>query len=465
MGKCLHKLSRQSSPRQALRAIALAFIPAVVSLALGGCQAVTNPVAEGIPVNRLPAEALGRSREGLRTIPLEYLRQNPPEYYQLDAGDILGVFIEGVLGERNQVPPVRYSDSVNLPPALGFPIPVREDGTISLPLIPPLRVKGMSIAEAQEAVRKAYTVTQEILQPGKERIIVTLMQPRVYHVLVVRQDSARSAGASASIPFSGGLVGGSGATAVSGQSRVGSAIALDLPAYKNDVLNALARSGGLPGTDAKNEVLIHHGPARRTNQGQAGGSCSMPPDLADIAANPDEHYVRIPLRLPPGAEIPFRPEEIILQNDDIVYIEARDADVFYTGGILLSGQYPLPRDTDLDVVQAITLVRGPLVNGLQSANNFTGTLSQTGLGSPNPSQVNVLRQVPGHGQINIRVDLNRALCDPRERILIQPKDIIILQQTWGEAFNQYFVTAFRYNFLGTILRQRDATAITTITGP
>ena len=27
---------------------------------------------------------------------------------------------------------------------------------------------------------------------------------------------------------------------------------IDLPAYQNDVLTALARTGGLPGTDAKN---------------------------------------------------------------------------------------------------------------------------------------------------------------------------------------------------------------------
>ena len=43
--------------------------------------------------------------------------------------------------------------------------------------------------EAEKAVRDAYTVNKEILRPGRERIIVTLMQPRTYHVLVVRQDA------------------------------------------------------------------------------------------------------------------------------------------------------------------------------------------------------------------------------------------------------------------------------------
>ena len=33
-------------------------------------------------------------------------------------------------------------------------------------------------------------------------------------------------------------------------TRRGTGFALDLPAYENDVLNALAQTGGFPGTDA-----------------------------------------------------------------------------------------------------------------------------------------------------------------------------------------------------------------------
>src|SRR2546421_8533132 len=72
-----------------------------------GCAALTNPTAhESIPVHRLPPEVFGKPREEEKTIPLTLLRQQPPESYLIDAGDLLGVFIEGVLGERNQTPPL-----------------------------------------------------------------------------------------------------------------------------------------------------------------------------------------------------------------------------------------------------------------------------------------------------------------------------------------------------------------------
>jgi protein involved in polysaccharide export with SLBB domain len=397
---------------------------------LTGCAALTNPVADGVPVRRLPPELLATSRESEKTIPLNLLRQSQPDAYRLDAGDVLGVYVEGILGQANQPPPVRYGEQGNVPPALGYPLPVRDDGTVPLPLVEPLNVKGMTISQAQEAVRQAYTVKRQILKPGREQIIVTLMYPRQYHVLVVRQDQVGGAATSAApVTFAGGIVAGSTDTS---PRRRGTGFSLDLPAYENDVLSAVTRTGGLPGTDAKNEILVLRG---------AGKSAA---DQA-IAMQNLSGAIRIPLRLPPGAPIPFRPEDVILQTGDIVFIESRDTEYFYTGGLLFSGQYPVPRDYDLDVVEAIALVRGTLVNGGQNANNFTGQTLNAGIGFPNPSLVSVIRRTPGGGQVAIRVDLNRALRDPRERILVQPKDLIILQQTPGEAIAQYFTSTF-FNF-------------------
>jgi hypothetical protein len=102
------------------------------------------------------------------------------------------------------------------------------------------------------------------------------------------------------------------------------------------------------------------------------------------------------------------------------------------------------------------------------ANNLSGTLINTvngGLGAPSPSLVTILRRTPGCGQIPIRVSLNRALRDPRERILVQPGDTVLLQETTCEAITRYFTTNFRYNFFGTISRQRGLTATTTLIGP
>ena len=153
-GRCF--LRKATSPAETLGTVFL------LCALLSGCASVTNPVAEGVPVRRLPPVLLGESRESLRLIPLNLLRQKPPEVYQSAKGDILGIYIEGVLGERNQAPPVRFPENGNLPPALGFPIPVRENGTISLPLIEPVEVRGLSITQAEDKVRDAYTVKKQI---------------------------------------------------------------------------------------------------------------------------------------------------------------------------------------------------------------------------------------------------------------------------------------------------------------
>jgi hypothetical protein len=169
----------------------LAGLPVLACLFFSaGCAAVTNPVSEAIPVRRLPPEVRGLSKEDEKPVPLSYLRQKPNEVYKLAPGDVLGVWIGGVLGELDTPPPVRLPDAANLSPAVGFPIPVREDGTIPLPRIDPLKVKNLTVAEVQAKIIEAYTLPKgkDILKAGNERVIVTLMKPRTYHVLVLRED-------------------------------------------------------------------------------------------------------------------------------------------------------------------------------------------------------------------------------------------------------------------------------------
>jgi protein involved in polysaccharide export with SLBB domain len=422
----------------------------------GGCAAVTNPVAQGVPVERLPPDWLPRPREEEKPIPLTLLRQKRPDVYRLDAGDVLGVYIEKVLGDRAVPPPVRLAELPGQAPAFGFPIPVREDGNLPLPLVPPIPVKGLTVAEAEERVRKAYTVDRHILNPENDRIVLTLMQKRLYHVLVVREDS-------------GGLTFGPGG--VLGNTKRGTGAVVDLPAYENDVLNALTRTGGLPGLDAMNEVVIERGYYRDDaaaqqylHQLETCPSANLVPP-ARTADQLGGEVIRIPLRVRPDEPIRFKPEDVVLRTGDIVFIQARDTELFYTGGLLLARQFVLPRDYDLRVVDAIALAGGPLVNGLFQQSNLSGNITASGLGSPSPSQVSILRRTKGYGQVVIHVDLNRALRDPRENILIQAGDVIILQETVGEAVTRYVTNVLRLDVIGTLIRQRDLTATSTLNVP
>src|SRR5262249_21923271 len=132
--------------------------------------------------------------------------------------------------------------------------------------------------------------------------------------------------------------------------------------------------------------------------------------------------VRIPLRMRDGETIPFKPSDVVLNKGDIIFIEARDTEVYYIGGLMFPKQQSLPRDYDLRVTRAVAIAGGPLVNGGITTNNLSGNIIASGLGSPSPSRVTVLRRIKNDGQINIIVDLNKALNDPREDIILQADD-------------------------------------------
>jgi len=136
------------------------------------------------------------------------------------------------------------------------------------------------------------------------------------------------------------------------------------------------------------------------------------------------------MRLPPGVIPSFRPEDIILEDGDIVYIESREAEVFYTGGLLPGGEFKIPRDYDLDVVAAMALTGGgissPQQGGGGGGGGGMGGMGRLCGGVP-PGMLYVLRKTPCNGQITIEIDLAKANVDPRERILVQPGDILILR--------------------------------------
>lgn len=434
-------------------------------LAITGCASITNPLANGVPARLVPDDLLAEPKINLQPIPLTWLRTKPPERYVLDTGDVLGVYIEGVLGESDQLPPINFPDVSNLPPSVGFPIPIREDGTVPLPLIKPVDVKGLSISEAQDKILSAYTVEKEIIKAEEARVLVTLVRPRTIKIRVVREDSASG-------PSTGGYSGGFGNYAPIFQRGAGRGTIVELPETEADLLSVLADTGGLPGPDAANEVIIQRGyrdtdeklgsanefAARLDACGETGwgaGSNEAWPDFA-----------RIPLRWYPNESPPFKPEDVKLRDGDVVYIPALDVQVYYTGGLLPPREVPLPRDYDLGVVEALLRVGGPLVSGGFNANNFGGGLGQfAGIGQSSPSLLSVVRRAPDGRLVNIRVNLNRAVQDPRENILIHPGDVLILQQTPQEAIFRYLGDIVNFTFIGRLFEGQSGSGTATIVVP
>ena len=166
-------------PQRATMRFALA-LAVLVSMSMTGCTALFSPL-DTIPASRLPVQF--RAEPQASKVPLNpaRLRQTRPEFYTLDSKDVLGVFIEGVLGNADEAPPVQLaSPDSDLPPAIGFPVPVREDGTLSLPSIKPIPVRGLTIKQAEELIQRAYRGGPEPILKEDGRIIVTLFRERTF---------------------------------------------------------------------------------------------------------------------------------------------------------------------------------------------------------------------------------------------------------------------------------------------
>ncbi len=337
------------------------------------------------------------------------LRQTPPQEYTLGRGDTLGIYIQGITGDKDVPPPVNFPDDPGAQPGLGYPVPVRDDGYISLPLISPIRVSGLTLAEAERRIVNAYTKEKEILLEGSEKIIVTLMRRRTYNVLVIREDVQSDRG---------------GNTIRANETFIGDSVqsetfSLDLPATENDVLHALSESGGMPSERAKNEIVIFRGGQNR-DVNSLVQEIGAPVDGAQNPNRSSANIIRIPIEAEHGNFPDFSEADITLYDGDVVYIEGRDQDVFYTGGLLPGGRFPLPRDYKIDVLEAISIAGG---SGTATAGAITGRGSQGVLPA---TQVTILRKC-GCEQTAIDVDLRYALADPSERVIVQPGDLIVLE--------------------------------------
>ena len=257
------------------------------------------------------------------------LRQTPPEEYTLGKGDTLGIYIQGITGDKDVPPPVNFPDDPSAQPGLGYPVPIRDDGYISLPLISPIRVTGLTLAEAERRISDAYTKDKEILLEGSEKIIVTLMKRRTYNILVIREDvqsGTRSSTIRTNETFIGDAV----------QSET---FSINLPATENDVLHALSETGGMPSERAKNEIVIFRG-------GQNGDIDSLVQEIGAPGApaqgpnRSSANIIRIPIEAERGNFPNFSESDITLYDGDVVYIEGREQDVFYTGGLVAGWTFP-----------------------------------------------------------------------------------------------------------------------------
>ncbi len=294
---------------------------------------------------------------------------------------------------------------------------------------------GLTIQQAADKLSEVV-IEKKIVVRGREYIYVNLIRPRTHRIMIVREETKSDAQT---------IV----ARVTSVIAKRGSAQVVDLPAFENDVLHALTASGGMPGTDAMNEVWI----LRRGQRGD--GMTDAVWDGASQASDPAQFISccpegatakRIPLWTRNGSTPCFSQEDVLLRDGDIVYLLARQQDVFYTGGLISGAEIPLPRDHDIDVLEAVSMANAS-VGGPGGAG---GAVFRAGAGPGNiipPTRAIVLRKVGNGQQVAIRVDLERALKDPKQRITIHSGDFIMLYYKPGEQFTNAALNFVNFTYL------------------
>lgn len=400
-------------------------------------------IRNSVPAQQVPAWQLEQPPVVQSFPEVEYLRAPKEKTYLLDSGDVLGVFLEGILGQVDEAPPVYYPpESSNLGPSIGYPIVVRENGTVSLPAVDPVPVRGLTIEQAEALIKSAYLgpgSNGKRILTGDSRIIVTLQRKRTINVIVVRQDNSSSMRAQ-------GISRGSRSAVFDRSDRSARLSSIQLPANDNDVFNALIETGGLPGLNAES-VQVYRSesvPSVDTRFGRtstpfprsnAAAQTSVFPRTGfsqrGDATQPNGNRIEIPLRQG-SAYQSFDNRQSVLSSGDVLVVQARPTEVYYTSGLLRGGEFALPRDKSLTVLEAVALAGGPTVN-----NN-----GGFGLSRLPPTELIVARNNGRNGQVTIRVDLDRAFNDPSQNILVAPGDNLLLRYKPIEQIGNFGIGTF-----------------------
>ena len=136
-------------------------------------------------LNRIVADgyvASGYANEVLQNLLQIYRTQRPEPVepvqdrkgYLVDRGDMLGVLVEGILPNDISVVPAKDKPYIEH----GFPIVVRKNGTISLPSIPPIQVRGMTEEQVSESIFNAYVDARIVSKSSRLRPMVNLLKKR-----------------------------------------------------------------------------------------------------------------------------------------------------------------------------------------------------------------------------------------------------------------------------------------------
>lgn len=348
------------------------YLALICTLLAGGCQRDVYRAA------KLPAELQAPPNISAQSLDLSKVGTSSASSEIIQRGDLLDVTLgsglENVEKEETQ-----------------WPLRVADDGTVYVPLVGQVYLAGLPLSQADHVIRRTSVERGIFRNPS---VAVQVVEPRTNKISVM------------------------GAVEKPG--------AYELPVANSDVIAAIAAAGGLT-EDAGTKIEIRH-PTRPA-------SGSMPAN--DRAGN---GVTTAAYRGDPGRTTP-RTQQIDLvsatagesadyhlEDGSVVMVMKRPLRAVYVGGLVRKpGQYEMPKDTDLYLLEAISIAEG---RTLQIAD-----------------QVTIVRRVPGEQEpIVIKASVREANESGIANLKLAPGDVVHVDETPMTFTVQTLKDLFRFGF-------------------
>lgn len=283
---------------------------------------------------------------------------------RVDAGDLVEITIASGRDDEMVTPvQARVSDS----------------GAADVPLVGPVQLGGLEPFEASQAVAAAAVERGIYRQP---HVTLEIKSKAVNRVTVM------------------------GAVTTPGVH--------ELPRSSSDLVKALAMAGGLT-ADAGTEVEIIRQPAPRP------GNVLQASFGYDPVAMQGPQTTRVDL-----ASLAAAPADYRLSDRDIVMVRPREKQMVYVTGLVMKpGQYEMPVDQEVRLLDAVTMGGG--------------------VASPVADKVLVIRRVPGREEpLPIAASIAGAKRNGSENLVIGPGDVVSVEQTAGTAVVDTMIKLLRF---------------------
>jgi polysaccharide export outer membrane protein len=385
---------------------------------------------------------------------------------QIHRGDLLEVTISDLVGESQFYP---------------LPVRVLEDGTIRLPLAGQVSVAGLTFPQAEQVIFASYSSQGLLKKPLVTVALRDTRKVRIYVLGAVNKPGQYDLNASDSdllsaLVAAGGLTSdanpvievrrrvlgdphrGPGHPAEQAVVQTSSEVTEPSPVVAANPVPAAVEAPpastssyspihyppvGKPAPSLPAEPRPHawtlslasseHAPVEQAAADQALTAHTQP-ETAPPPLNPSmtiNQVVRLDLTNEAAKQ--KLAQGFYLQNGDTITIEDRKSKPIYVVGLVNKpGEYPLPVDRDLRVLEAIGLAGGV----------DRGSL---------PNRVLVVRQRPdGSGVIAVRIDLDKAKRDNAENIRVMQGDTVSVEETAGSFTRGLLRNAIRLGIGATV---------------